>query len=167
MEPFRPDSNILLLLLLPEATVFVPQIGNVTCWHGDINALERAFLLREPLQDFMFTAIREEQQKKSKRGMSKARHAIDQKHPEMVTYNQLKVDYWDDFKIVYEVLEPFKYWTLRLEGNSTAKNRPNCSIADVLPAMDELLYDLEEAKVRYRDTHILSSINNAWSILNR
>jgi len=38
--------------------------------------------------------------------------------------------------------------------------------------MDELLHHLEEAKVRYQDgetysTHILTSINNPWSILNK
>jgi hypothetical protein len=53
--------------LLPEATVLLPLVGNVTRWHEDVDALERASLLRERLLDFMFTAIREEQQKKSKR----------------------------------------------------------------------------------------------------
>ena len=120
----------------------------------------------------MFTAIREEQQKKSKRGRSKAQDVKDEKDPEMVTKDEFTLDDWDDLKIIYEVLEPFKYWTLRLEGNSTAKNRPNGFIADVLPAMDELLHYLEEAKVRYWDretysTHILTSINNTWSILNK
>jgi hypothetical protein len=38
--------------------------------------------------------------------------------------------------------------------------------------MDELLHHLEEAKVRYRNGetyghHILTSINNAWGILNK
>jgi len=97
---------------------------------------------------------------------------MDEKDPEMVTNDKLTLDDWADLKIVDEVLEPFKYWTLRLEGNSTGNNRPNGFIADVLPAMDELLRDLEEAKALYRDgetysTHILTSINNAWSILNK
>jgi len=38
--------------------------------------------------------------------------------------------------------------------------------------MDELLHHLEQAKVRYQDgetysPHIFTSINNAWSILNK
>jgi len=78
--------------LLPEATVFLPLVGNGTCWHGDVDALERAFLLQEPLQNFMFTAIREVQQKKSNGGRSKAQDAIDEKDPEMVTNDELTLD---------------------------------------------------------------------------
>jgi hypothetical protein len=43
----------------------LPLVGNVTLWHGDVDALERAFLQEEPVQDFIFTAIQEEQQMKS------------------------------------------------------------------------------------------------------
>jgi len=71
--------------LQPEATVLLPLVGNVTRWDGDVDALKRAFLLRELLQDFMFTAIREEQQNKSKCGRSQAQDAIDEKDPEIVT----------------------------------------------------------------------------------
>ena len=59
-----------------------------------------------------------------------------------------------------------------MEGNSTSKNRPNGFIPDGLPAIDELLHHLAEAKVSYQtgetySTDILTSINNAWSILNK
>jgi len=90
----------------------------------------------------------------------------------MVTKVELTLDDWDDLKIVYDVLEPFKYWTLWLEGNSTAKNRANGLIADVLGAMDMCLHHLDKPNVHCRDgetysTHILTSINNSWSILDK
>jgi hypothetical protein len=83
----------------------------------------------------------------------------------MVINDELTRDDCDDLKTVYEVLKQFKYWTLRLEGNRTAKNLSNGCIADILPMMDELLHHLEEAKGRYKDgetysTHILTSIIN-------
>jgi len=129
--------------LQPKPTGLLPLVGNVTLCHGDVDALERAFLQEEPVQDFMFTAIQEEQEKKSKCVRCKAQDATEEKDREMVTNGQLTRDDCDDLKTVYEVLKQFKYWTLRLEGNCTARNLSNGCIADILPMMDELLHHPE------------------------
>jgi len=33
----------------PETTVTVPLVGGIICWHGDVDALEQAFILCELL----------------------------------------------------------------------------------------------------------------------
>jgi hypothetical protein len=78
--------------LLPQAAVVLPLVGNITCWYGDIDALESAFVLQKALKGFIFTAIPEDQQKMSKCGRSKVQDAIDEKDLEMVTNDKLTVD---------------------------------------------------------------------------
>jgi hypothetical protein len=69
-------------------------------------------------------------------------------------------------RCVMELLEPFKTWTNRLQ-----KKNCNGYVADILPATDELLWDLERAKVFYQragqSTHLITSIKNAWDVLKR
>jgi len=48
--------------LLPHITAWTPLVGNVTRWHGDVDAIEWAFEIKEGLDNFVFTAVREEQQ---------------------------------------------------------------------------------------------------------
>jgi len=38
-----------VLQLLPGSKVTAPLVGNVMRWHGDVDSLERAFVLREPI----------------------------------------------------------------------------------------------------------------------
>jgi len=70
----------------------------------------------------MYIAIREEQQEKSKRRRSQAQDTINENDPEMAMMDELTVDDWDNSMIIHEVLEPIKYWTQHLDGNSTANN---------------------------------------------
>jgi len=78
--------------LLPQAAVFLPLVQNITCWHGDIDALESALVLQKPLKGLIFTAIPEDQQKMSKCGRSNTQDAIDEKDLEVVTNDKLTVD---------------------------------------------------------------------------
>jgi len=61
---------------------------------------------------------------------------------------------------------------LQLEGSSTAAHQPNRYIADVLPAMDELLQHLECFRVRYQhgsntSQNFVISLSNAWQELDK
>jgi hypothetical protein len=49
-----------------------------------------------------------------------ARHGNDKSDPEHIQLDELSLNDWDDLKIIYEILGPFRYWTLQLEGSSTA-----------------------------------------------
>jgi hypothetical protein len=131
--------------LLPNSTVSICYlVENVPHGHSDVDALERAFLLCEPLEEFIYTAIREEQQKMAKRGKRQAQDTMKESDPELVKMTELTLDDQDNLKIIHKVLEPFRYWTLHLEGNSTANNRLNRLVADILPGMDKLLHKVEE-----------------------
>ena len=163
--------------LLPHITAWTPLVGNVTCWHGDVDAIERAFEIKEGLDDFVFTAVREEQQRKKgkARGSEVASgHAESEDDPnsESITQDELTLDDWEDLKIIRSILQPLKAWSLRLQSKNTNKNRANGFIAEVIPAMDELLAHLEEAKIQYSDPevynpHIITSIQLAWSLLDK
>ena len=65
-----------------------------------------------------------------------------------------------------EILEPFKAWSLRLQGKCA-----NGSIFDIFPAMDDLLTSLENAQTRYNlethSQHLRTSIDTAWVLLNK
>jgi len=55
---------------------------------------------------------------------------------------------------------------------STNRNQANGYLSQILPAMNELLCYLEDAKTRYADpniysTHMATSINHAWKILDK
>ena len=163
--------------LLSHITAWTPLVANVTRWHGDVDAIEWAFEIKEGLDDFVFTALREEQQRKKgkARGSEIAScHAESEDDPnsESITQDELTLDDWEDLKIFRSILQPFKAWSLRLQSKNTDKNRANGFIAKVLPAIDELLAHLEEAKIQYSDPevynpHIITSIQLAWSLLDR
>jgi hypothetical protein len=48
--------------LLPHITAWTPPVGNVTHWDGDVDGIEWAFEIKERCDDFIFPAVREEQQ---------------------------------------------------------------------------------------------------------
>jgi len=47
--------------MFPDTTAYIPLIGSITRWHRDVDAIEHAFILWAPLDEFVFTAIREDQ----------------------------------------------------------------------------------------------------------
>ena len=67
-----------------------------------------------------------------------------------------------------EILEPFKAWSLKLQGKCM-----NEAIYDIFPAMDDLLSSLENAKGHYsasiesHSQHLKTSIDIAWVLLNK
>lgn len=82
------------------------------------------------------------------------------------------MDDWEDLKVISTILTPFKRVGLYLQGMRSNRNRANGYFSQVLPAMDELLSHLKDAKTRYSEptiysTHISTSINHAWDILDK
>jgi len=82
--------------------------------------------------------------------------------------DELSLDEWDELQAIMEILEPFKAWTLKLQGKCT-----NGAIYDIFPAMDDLLSSLENAKSQYslsvemHSEHLQTSIDIAWVVLNK
>ena len=159
---------------LPDSPVLVPLVGNATRWHSDVDALERAFVLRVPLDGFVALAAKEERQRigRGRKTKDNYRETDNEQDPEYVSTDELTLDDWEDLKVISTILEPFKRVSLYLQGMSSDRNRANGYLSQILPAMDELLSHLEDAKSRYADpniysSHIATSINHAWKILDK
>jgi hypothetical protein len=126
-------------------------IGNDTRWNGDLDAISRALELREPLEDFISSAIR-----------------TDKAHGEgSLEWDELSSDDWQDLRTIQEILQPFKKWSLRLQGKGSA-----AGLCEVLPAYDEMLAHLEESRTYHRSlpagsSFILTSLNTAWATLDK
>jgi hypothetical protein len=73
---------------------------------------------------------------------------------------------WEFLASVKEILAPFKewsQWTMKLQVRYS-----NGCVADILPAMDELLDHLQLYRVRFRsDEHMLAMVNQGWAILDK
>jgi len=155
----------------------IPLVGNVTRWSSDADALERAFVLRDILEGFVGIAITEESKAKARRIPQTTISDSDivdpdLLDPELITSDELTRDDWDDLATILQILLPFRRLTLQLQGTGTETNHANGYLARVLPAMDDLLAHLEDAKQTYSDTtihstHLLTSINHAWAILDK
>ena len=152
-------------------------VGNVTRWSSDAESIDRAFELRDILDEFIGIAITEERQVKSRRNIPDSnRQTTSQPSDnfllEHITLDELSLDDWVDLTDILYILKPFRALTLELQGIGTKKDHSNGYLARVLPAMDELLAHLESAKITYSDTsiysiHLLTSINHAWSVLDK
>lgn len=131
--------------------------GNTTRWEGDYDSLTRAFELREPLEEFVASAIRRNE---------------DGEHdglPTSLQYDELSISDWDTLRGIMDILAPFHVWQLKLQ-----QKEHYGQLHDIFPTMDELLGHLEESKQLYEsisrrhDTqHIRTSINAAWLVLNK
>lgn len=133
----------------------VPIVGCITRWGGDYDALKRAFLLRDPIEEFVASAIRNDAGE------------VDLRNPRALCLDELSRDDWEELRCILNILEPFKAWSLRLQGKCK-----NGALFDIFPAMDELLSHLEEAKVLYGNPnmhgdHLRGSINCAWAKLDK
>jgi len=103
--------------MVPNATACIPLIGNITRMHGDVDAIERAFILRTPLDEFLFTAIQENQRKKQSKSQNTS--ADDMLDPELIVTDKLSEDDWEDLKFIHDILSLFKVWSLQLQGLSS------------------------------------------------
>jgi len=132
----------------------MPIIGSLTRWGGDYDSLKRACLLKDPLQEFVAAAIRNERGIRSEYNLEWAR------------LDELTLDDWDELQAIMEILEPFKAWSPRIQGKLS-----NGSLYDIFLAMDDSLSSLENARTQYNlDTHSLhltTSIDTVWVTLNK
>ena len=131
--------------------------GDTTRWGSDYDALTRAFDLREPLEEFVASTIR-----RNEDGERDRLHSS-------LQYDKLSVADWDILRGIMDILKPFHHWQLKLQQKEHLGQ-----LHDIFPAMDELLGQLEESKQLYEsisrshDTlHIRTSINAAWLVLNK
>lgn len=152
-------------LLYPGVKATSPIVGNHTRWHGDVDSIERAFQLRDAIEEFIANAIRLNQD--NERGTQ----------PGCLQNDELTPGDWTTLREIFDILQPFRAWMKRLQG-VTGQNH-GC-LAQQMEAIHELLSHLEESRsqatqgAKYNpnedgrdDGFILSSINNAWGVLNR
>jgi len=135
-----------------------------------VDAIERAFILQAPLDEFVLTPIWEDQPRKKSKSQNTS--PDDMLDPELIVTEESSEDDWEDLQVIHDILIPVKVWSLQLQGLSSQKNHPNGFVANDIPAMDKLLTHLEEAKHNYSDewvysSHIIRSINIARSVLNK
>jgi len=161
----------------------LPMFGNVTRWSSDTNSIERAFILKDAVEDFIGEAIRDERQTRTRRQLpTELDYNHDQmnnlsqppadENPEHISTDELTLNDWEDLKLILRILKLFGSWTLLLQGTGTERTQSNGYIARVLPAIDELLAHLEESKEHYcyptlYSVHLSSSIKRAWAILDK
>ena len=133
---------------------FMLRQDNDTRWNSTYDMIQRALQLQEAIDRYIVAAMAESRKSKSK---AAERLEADQLHPPD----------WDELKVLYNLLSPFKELTIELQGNIVGA-RMNGAIFDVLPAMDMLLNTLEDAKLAYKaqKSHFASCINLAWTKLD-
>jgi len=80
----------------------------MTHGQGDVNAIERVFEIKERLDQFLFTTMRNEQQQKNgkARGSEIAighAESVDNPNSESITQDELTLDDWEDLKIIRSI----------------------------------------------------------------
>ena len=88
----------------------VPIVGSITWWGGDYDSLVQAFLLRDAIEDFMISEIRS--QKLGKTSYQKEKESQNYS----IDNNELTVDDWEELREMKDILEPFRKWSLILQG---------------------------------------------------
>jgi hypothetical protein len=92
--------------MVADDTAYIPPNGSITCWHGDLDAIECAFILGAPVDEFVFNAIREDQRKKKSKFQNTL--ADDRLDSELIVTDELSEDDWEDLDVIYDILSPFK-----------------------------------------------------------
>ena len=133
--------------------------------------------MRDILEGFIGTAIIEERRAKARRLPQTSSTELDivdhdLTDPDLITSDELTRHDWDDLATILQILKAFRRLTLQLQGTGTKTDHANGYLARVLPAIDDLLAHLEDAKHIYSDTtvhstHLLTSINHAWGIVDK
>jgi len=120
-------------------------IGDGTCWIDDLDALDRALKLRDPMEDYLSRAI----------SRDRARDETS------LVHDELSLQDWGDLRTVVELLQPFRKWVTLLQRKGAA-----ACLSDIVPAYHELLTHLRTQKGRHTAAgapiHILNSIDAAW-----
>jgi hypothetical protein len=141
----------------PETTSAALFHGNETRWGGDYDELVRELLHREALEEFVSTAIRHNL------------HGERDSLPNALKHDELSPEDWAILTDIMQFQQPFRKWQLKLQGYQIQG-----ALYDVLPAMDELLLHMEDRKAAYTapqsdevTRHMITSINNAWVLLDK
>jgi len=86
---------------------------------------------------------------RNKKSKSQNPSADDMLGPELIVTDDFSEDDWEDLKDIHDQLRPLKVWSLQFQWLSAQRNYPTEFVANVIPAIDELLSQLEEAKHNY------------------
>ena len=123
--------------------------SNTTRWDSDYNSLIRAFELRDPLEEFVSRVLRRNKDQEN------------DGTPASLQLDELTPADWNILREIMHILQPFRKWQLILQS----KNHFG-QLHDIFPAMDELLYQLEQSR-EHEIPHIRTSVDLAWNVLNK
>jgi len=87
-----------------DETIFTVFVGNITRWSSDYESILRAFHLREVVDEFTNTAIRQN-----------VNGEQDFNQQDALVHDELLARDWEFIASVKEILAPFKEWTLKLQ----------------------------------------------------
>jgi len=123
--------------------------GNTTRWGSDYDSLIRAFELRDTLEEFVSRVLRRNEDQEN------------DGTPASLDLDDLTPADWITLQEIMHILQPFRKWQLILQSKVHFGQQH-----DILPAMDELLYQLEQSR-EHKIQHIRTSVDLAWNLLNK
>ena len=123
--------------------------SNTTRWGSDYDSLIRAFELRDPLEEFVSRVLRRNEDQEQNGT------------PASLHLDELTTADWEILREIMHILQPFRKWQLILQSKTHFGQ-----LHDIFPAMDELLYQLEQSR-EHDIPHIRTSVNLAWNVLNK
>ena len=125
-------------------------IGDDICWVNDLDALDGALILRDPIEDYLSSAIY------LNRNLDEA----------SLVHGELSLQDWDVLRTVVELLQPFKERMTLWQRKGGA-----ACLSDIVPAYDELLSHMKTQTGRHSTAdasiHILNSLDAVWILLNK
>jgi len=123
--------------------------GNTTRWGSDYDSLIHAFELRYPLEEFVSRVLRQNEDQEN------------DGTPASLYLDELTPANWITLQEIMHILQPFRKWQLILQNKVHFRQ-----LHDIFPAMDELLYQLEQSR-EHEIQHIPTSVDLAWNLLNK
>ena len=123
--------------------------SNTTRWGSDYDSLIRALELRDPLEEFISRVLRQNEDQENDGTTSS------------LYLDELTPADWNILCEIMHILQPFWKWQLILQSKTHFRQ-----LHDIFPAMDELLYQLEQSR-EHDLPHIRASVNLAWNVLNK
>jgi len=123
--------------------------SNTTRWGSDYDSLLRAFELRDQLEEFISRVLRRNEDQENDGS------------PTSLHLDELTPADWNILREIMHILQPFRKWQLILQSKMHFGQ-----LHDIFPAMDELLYKLEESR-EHDLPHIRTSVDLAWNVLNK
>lgn len=135
----------------PETKALSLIYGNSTRWGGDYDSRVRAFELRDPLEEFIASVIRRNEDQ----------DPLQQTQSHLLRLDELTPAEWDILKKIMFILQPFRKWQLILQTKVHFGQ-----LHHIFPAIDELLSQLEMSR-NHDLQYIRTSVNTAWTILNK